>query len=77
MENFNWKTYLTHSGLVAGLIILLFAFGYVSVKIFGNDNPVEKAAEHAIDEAIEIELKLPQDSVNVDLNAKKGQADNS
>lgn len=63
--------------MVAGTVISLILIVAASIKILGRNNQVEKAIDRTLDTMVEIELKLPPDSVHIDLGALYNGVDNS
>lgn len=52
-------------------IVIGIAIALLSAYFLGADNPVEQEAEEVVDELIEHDLGLPEDSVHLDFTPSK------
>ncbi len=52
-------------------IVIGITIALISTYFLGNDNPVEQEAEEVVDELIEHDLGLPEDSVQLDFTPSK------
>jgi len=52
-------------------IAIAALIGVLASYFMGPDSPVEQTVENVIDEVIEHELHLPDDSINIDLSPDK------
>lgn len=75
--NLDLKHYVFKVFIILGTILLLITGVCLSRIFLGKNNEVEEAIDKKADQMIEIELKLPPDSVHVDLGKVYQYADNS